>query len=430
MAEFSKGDGIVTFITGIALPSADVYTDLALSYSLLNAKANFSQCDWNKYDDPKFPLCLQDIQRRIDIKHLFGIIMLIPQIFNILISVPHFLKYEKTLKRRLISLPLLIFQAWPQIRSLRLLWLAFIIGDVEQCIHEKNIIESQIGTLEPFFEAAPQVHLTLMLIGIEQEALGSQISGQLIWWSFGLSILSASFGIAKLLKNGPMKLIRKNEGYLGGYLHPGFFLIVLSVIGTIIGKSFWMASVFIGPSDEDDRSHVILLWILTCFLPQIVLALYMIGYRDIWKIVLTCPAYVLLPTFSTFLVGHEEYEDRKTFAISSKSSLANSTLTLIGLIFAIIIFNHGIRRNSNDLDVSMIFTFGFFLLPLLCNVMLFAPFSKGHILNRTALETKTFDEIVVSEKNPELKKDIIEIVSSKNVLPQNNDLRIEFEINI
>ena len=62
---------------------------------------------------------------------------------------------------------------------------------------------------EPFLEATPQVHITLILLG--QDVLGrEQQWNPLVWISFAISIISAAFGIAKLLKNGPIKMVRKD----------------------------------------------------------------------------------------------------------------------------------------------------------------------------------------------------------------------------
>ena len=61
--------------------------------------------------------------------------------------------------------------------------------------------------------------------------------------SFVISIISAAFGIAKLLKNGPIKMIRK-DGKIGGYGTPGFVLLMVAVAGNMIGKASWVAWVF------------------------------------------------------------------------------------------------------------------------------------------------------------------------------------------
>ena len=87
--------------------------------------------------------------------------------------------------------------------------------------------------------------------------------------SFAISIVSAAFGIAKLLKNGPIKLIRK-DGKIGGYGQPGFILVMVIVAGNMIGKALWMAfGVFrLRPTDKITS---IWIWVLACILPQALL---------------------------------------------------------------------------------------------------------------------------------------------------------------
>ena len=120
---------------------------------------------------------------------------------------------------------------------------------------------------EPFLEATPQVHITLILLG--QEVLQEQSDGDpLIWTSFAISIFSAAFGIAKLLKNGPIKMVRK-DGKIGGYGTPGFILAMVVVGLNMCGKATWMGLGFV-PS-RDQKVRVIWLWALACLLPQFLL---------------------------------------------------------------------------------------------------------------------------------------------------------------
>ena len=90
----------------------------------------------------------------------------------------------------------------------------------------------------------------------------------LVWTSFSISIISAAFGIAKLLKNGPIKLVRK-DGKIGGYGTPGFILLMFVVAFNMIGKATWMALDFEGPWAQ--KVTVVWIWALTCILPQLLL---------------------------------------------------------------------------------------------------------------------------------------------------------------
>ena len=52
----------------------------------------------------------------------FGKLMIIPLILSTLFILPHWLACEETLKRRLVTFPLVLLQLYPQYRSLRVLW--------------------------------------------------------------------------------------------------------------------------------------------------------------------------------------------------------------------------------------------------------------------------------------------------------------------
>ena len=106
-----------------------------------------------------------------------------------------------------------------------------------------------------------------MLLG--QDVLGDeQYSDYLLWVSFSISIFSAAFGIAKLLKNGPIKVVQKN-GKIGGYGTPGFILLMIVVACNMIGKATWMALDFL--AERFDYGTLVWIWALTCILPQILL---------------------------------------------------------------------------------------------------------------------------------------------------------------
>ena len=57
---------------------------------------------------------------------------------------------------------------------------------------------------------------------------------------FTSSVLSASLGMARLLMNGPSKLVKK-QGHLGGYAQVGFALVMVSIICVLVSKALWLA---------------------------------------------------------------------------------------------------------------------------------------------------------------------------------------------
>ena len=94
---------------------------------------------------------------------------------------------------------------------------------------------------EAFLESVPQTHLTLMLVALDSKtADGPGYDGILFLVGFISSVLSASLGMARLLMNGPSKLVKK-QGHLGGYAQVGFALVILSIMFVLVAKAVWMA---------------------------------------------------------------------------------------------------------------------------------------------------------------------------------------------
>ena len=139
---FTLFDALVTFGTGVVLPSGDVYSDIALSVKLLN-----KSCD--EYKSYKKDPCDDDrwVEFKVGIENLFGWIIWIPIIINMLFTIPHFLRVEKTWKQRLVTLPFLICQCWPQYRSMRVLWFAYVPKNIAKCLAEKLDLDQNVSNL-------------------------------------------------------------------------------------------------------------------------------------------------------------------------------------------------------------------------------------------------------------------------------------------
>ena len=83
---------IVLTMFGIILPTTDVYSNISFALKLF----------WLGH--PKYAWS-----------------MLTPVILSFLFMIVHWLRMESTLKKRLISLPFLILQIWPQVQICKLL---------------------------------------------------------------------------------------------------------------------------------------------------------------------------------------------------------------------------------------------------------------------------------------------------------------------
>ena len=140
---FTHFDALVTFGTGVLLPSADVYSDIGLSVKLLK-----KSCDDEYYREYWTNPCSKTwLVRKVGIQNLFGWIIWIPIIINLLFTIPHYLRVEKTWKQRLLTFPLLLCQCWPQYRSMRVLWFAYVPQNIAKCLAEKLDLEQTVSNL-------------------------------------------------------------------------------------------------------------------------------------------------------------------------------------------------------------------------------------------------------------------------------------------
>ena len=139
---YSHLDALVTFMTGFVLPSGDIYSDIALSVKLFN-----NSCDDEEYRRYTIPCSKTWVSRHVKIQNLFGLIIWIPIIINLLFTIPHFLRVEKTWKQRFLTLPFLICQCWPQYRSLRVLYFAYFPKNIAKCLAEKLDLELNVSNL-------------------------------------------------------------------------------------------------------------------------------------------------------------------------------------------------------------------------------------------------------------------------------------------
>merc|ERR1719400_1158261 len=93
---------------------------------------------------------------------------------------------------------------------------------------EKEKLEKEVSSLEPFLESVPQVHIILMVtIG----AYGRTVDPEapLAIATFSLSVFSAAFGITKFFSVGPCRLIPYDK------INLGFFLMMLNVASCLVG---------------------------------------------------------------------------------------------------------------------------------------------------------------------------------------------------
>ena len=96
-------------VFNVFLPSFDTYSDIAFSNSLISGT----------YEPYKAHRLIGKV-----IKHpIYGSVMLIPIILVTLFTIPHWLRRENSILKRLLTFPILIGQLWPQWQVVKILWL-------------------------------------------------------------------------------------------------------------------------------------------------------------------------------------------------------------------------------------------------------------------------------------------------------------------
>ena len=116
-----------------------------------------------------------------------------------------------------------------------------------------------VHILEVFAEAVIQMHLCFLLNGfIDSMDAGFWINPLgllhplgwlgdniwLVWLSFSISFSSATFGMSKFLKIGPVKIV--NHGRLPQLV--GFGITMIIILSFMMSKALW---VFLNTVDED-----------------------------------------------------------------------------------------------------------------------------------------------------------------------------------
>ena len=99
----------------------------------------------------------------------------------------------------------------------------------------------------------------------------------LFWVTFGTSILSASKGIATLLKEGPCKLV-PNQGVLGGYGQIGFILVFVNIAVTLLGKGLSIGIFFTDEDPTNVQPIKYMQWACLAFLPNLIFVRFLVFF--------------------------------------------------------------------------------------------------------------------------------------------------------
>merc|ERR1711971_403235 len=311
---------IFMVLFGILLPTFDTYSDGYFSYSLISG----TYCETS-----------------ICVKHpIYGSVMLIPVLLAMLFTIPHWWRREKRWNR-LYTLPLLICQVWPQWQVIKVLKL--MKDGNSQWRIEKEKLEKEVGSLEPFLESIPQVHLILLIVGTGIGGrFGIYNSSLQCSLTFSLSVISACFGMSKFFNVGPARLIPYDK------MNLGFFVLMVNIASCFIGKGFFLA--FIEEGSPSLRTIIIcIIWSLLSLVPQMIFAFVTmwtsLGFRKALRTATQYPAMIMTPAFSYWVFGPIESSLKSTFCCSRTSRLGvsflhtwiNAGVTILGqIIFSLL----------------------------------------------------------------------------------------------
>ena len=128
-----KGDAFMILSTKIALPTVDVVTDVFSINKVLS-------------------LPERRLRNGNSTNNLYAVAyaMAFFVVLSWIMTIPHYLRVEKTWRQRLKALPFLMVSSWPQYRGFRLLWLAYIAKNEVKFREEKKEFElnlSHIGKM-------------------------------------------------------------------------------------------------------------------------------------------------------------------------------------------------------------------------------------------------------------------------------------------
>ena len=131
--DFTYIDALLLVITENVLPSADVISDVLLINQLITVKQNFTSNACQSYNCIDF--------------NLYGYLMIIPLIVSTLLMLPQWWRYEGSNKSRILTLPLVLLQCWPQSRAVRILWLHYVKKQPYFAHLELKILKGSIGNI-------------------------------------------------------------------------------------------------------------------------------------------------------------------------------------------------------------------------------------------------------------------------------------------
>ena len=302
----------------IVLPTADVYSDGALVYTLYRGNPYHPNCNiWDTVPNPILnktfdvltinKTCVDGIpEEQLEYDHhlTWATLLLIPFMLNYMAS--WYAWYQMDKRKQFTWLACLV-GLYPQLRAvniIRELW-----RDPKRGLSKKKKFERDLSEKEVFLEAVPTTFILTYIAGRLQTSIsldrrniraGVYLNIGLFVSTLFTSIITASLGMSKALKVGVCKILPNDKGPLGGFLSIRFILIFLASFFTLFSKAGVASR---GILDTPLLDNIVLNSIssfLPVILPGLITGIIFIGYRAILKTSINHPSLFLLPIFTFF----------------------------------------------------------------------------------------------------------------------------------
>lgn len=344
----------------IALPTADVYSDGAFILKLALGTTHHPSCEsevcrWNSvWNDWSWELstnetCLATIpdkQLYLDRFPAWTTMMAIPFLANYMMT---WFLWSQIATRKHLSWLACLLNVFPQMRAMGIIF--EIWRNPRRGLIEKRKFERELTETEVFLESVPATFVMTYIIGRlianDTPRVRRALRGEVGSWSHILflttyltSLFSASWGMAKVLKIGPCKVL-KEEGPLNGFLTLRFFLIFPACLFVLFSKTMLLLTYVSGKSPLTFIHFSILTFTLST-LPGFIIACFSTWHPGGLKTFLNHPSFLLLSTFTFFsfrsnskkyCAKHGSSQMDTELCFSLRATLVNIVFSFLGMFF-------------------------------------------------------------------------------------------------
>jgi len=260
----------------------------------------------------------------------FAALLLVPFLLNYFLAWRAWWRIDKKKHLTFIA-PLL--SCYTQFCAVKIMYA--ITSNSSTVSKKKRCVEREVFELEVFAEAVlSTLVMTMFLVHtgtFEQDTatiLGeTSVAQQNFYLAYTTSILSASLGMAKVLKIGACRVLAE-----GGLCTGRFVILFISVLCSFVSKGLFMAMLFYGSTETEKEEGsnlqikststlvVKILFTIMIFLPGFLLSmLSLCCYKGCLKSILNHPSLLLLPTFTYYTFS----TNRRRCCCSNKEAMVS-----------------------------------------------------------------------------------------------------------